>query len=186
MLYIGLISFKADDPFLDKNFAKEAFDYLNSVRQNPSKYSKEIGSFLISIKPIYALKWNDTLAALAETKAMDMAKKGYFDHVDPKGLGMNYYLEKGGYHLPKDWLKNKKDNYVESIGNNYQNAKEAIQNLIIDEGVPGVGHRKHLLGLGDFYSKNVDIGIGHIVLNSNQGDDFKETYTCILIARHSW
>ena len=34
-----------------------------------------------SVKQKHELKWNDILAKAAEGKAMDMAKKNYFNHV---------------------------------------------------------------------------------------------------------
>ena len=181
-----LFSFSGREASLDKKFADEAFVYLNAVRQNPGNYTKEIGNFMKNVKAKPALKWNDTLAKIAETKALDMARNDYFDHVDKKGYGINYYINKGGYKLPKEWLEKKSDNYFESIGNNYQTGEEAIISLIIDEGVPGVGHRKHLLGIDNFYEKNVDIGIAQAVVGNSEEEGFKETYTCIIIARHSW
>ena len=185
-ILLFFLGFTGKEPTLDKKFAEEAFEYLNAVRQNPSSYSQEIGTFMKNIPQQKKLNWNDTLARIAETKAMDMAKNDYFNHVDPKGFGINYYINKAGYKIPKEWLEKKSDNYFESIGNNYQSGKEAISSLIIDEGVPSLGHRKHLLGIGDFYSKNYDIGIGQAVFPVQGNDDFKETYTCIIIARHSW
>jgi uncharacterized protein YkwD len=62
---------------------KEAFLYLNKVRANPSLYSKEVGVSLSGIKARHALKWNDTLAKVAQAKAEDLARNNYFDHVAP-------------------------------------------------------------------------------------------------------
>ena len=62
---------------LQKEQAKEAFNYLNKVRVKPSDFKNEIGYFMNSIKPKYELKWNKILVEVAEEKAMDMAKKNY-------------------------------------------------------------------------------------------------------------
>src|SRR5262245_60128019 len=58
--------------------AKKAFAYLNQVRANPGKYSQEIGANLNRLKPRPTLTWNDTLARVAEQKALDMGKRKYF------------------------------------------------------------------------------------------------------------
>lgn len=158
--------------------AKEAFDYLNKIRANPGNYSKELGVNLNRVKPSIALQWNDTLAKEAERKAQEMATKDYFAHVDKKGYGMNYYVNKAGYRLPDFWLENKKNNQIESLGANSEGPSGFIKQLIKDEGVPDNGHRRHLLSIDEFYKSNTNIGIG---IAYNPKSTYKY-YCCILIA----
>lgn len=142
---------------------KEAVDYLNNMRANPSAFSKDVGLSLEGIASRHALKWNATLAQVAQTKAEDMAKKNYFSHVDPKGYGMNYYVNKAGYRLPDFWLKDVKKNFCESIAAGSDSPLDGIIQLINDDDVKQhdkAGHRVALLGISDFCKDNVDIGIG--------------------------
>lgn len=165
---------------VSKEEAKKGFEYLNSVRQNPGIYSDQIGVDLKSVKKMPALKWNDTLAKVAEAKAMDMAKRKYFGHTDPDGNGMNILIHKAGYKLPESWIKNKQENMFESISAGNKDCVDAIKTLIVDEGITPPMHRMHLLGQDPFWAECYDIGIGYA---TDPASDYK-TYTCILIAKH--
>lgn len=164
---------------------KEAFLYLNKVRVNPSSFSKEIGVSLAGIKARHALKWNDTLAIVAQAKAEDLAKNNYFDHVDPLGYGLNYYVAKAGYKLPQGWLDEPFANYVESLAAGSANPKAAIIQLLNDNDEKDhnkAGHRIHLLGIDEFFGKGVDVGIGWV---NNPNSEY-QTYLVVVIARHNW
>ena len=170
----------AKEPVVDKKEAKEAFEFLNLVRTKPEQFYKEF-PFLKGYDKRHLLRWNDTLARVAEAKALDMATKNYAGHVDKNGFGMNYHINKAGYLLKPSWLKDPAENYFESINAGMPSGKEAIKSLLIDEGVPSLGHRRHLLGIDSFYRRLYDIGIGFV-----KGDSTNtyRTYTCILIAAH--
>jgi uncharacterized protein YkwD len=168
---------------LDQKEARLMFDYLQQLRQ------KDVPSNdpLLKYVPKNAVKliWNDTLAAVAEARATDLATRNYFDHIDRKGRGVNYYIAEAGYQLEPEWIENKDYNFFESLEAGKETYKEIIADLIIDKGVPSKGHRKHLLGLDDWNSKNTDVGIACFRV----GDDMKaeySTYTVIIIARHQW
>src|SRR6478735_2830618 len=139
-----------NNPFILKDEAQQAFQLINTIRSDPEKYYQELqlnGKLPITKNP---LRWNDTLARVAEAKALDMAKRNYFDHVSPEGYGINYFINQSGYTLNADWLKNKKENFFESIGSGHDSGEAAIQSLIIDEEDANKGHRNHLLGIGDW------------------------------------
>ena len=186
IFFINSLSLNAQSSkyVLQKEQAKEAFNYLNKVRVKPSDFKNEIGYFMKSIKPKHELKWNKILVEVAEEKAMDMAKKNYFNHVSKDGKGINVMIHKAGYKLNSDWIKDKKDNSFESISAGAETAVESIINLIIDKNVKGLGHRKHLLGMNDWYGMMKDIGIGFVsCLNT---DNTYNTYCCVIIATHDW
>lgn len=176
-----LITGSGQLPKLDKEQARSAYVLLNKIRKNPQSYAREM-PFLGEVKAMPALKWNDTLAKAAEAKALDMARRNYFAHVDPDGYGMNYHIMKAGYRLDSSWTKNPKANYFESCNAGGQTGEEVIRMLLIDEGVPNAGHRKHLLGIDSWSSGLYDIGIGYARSDSSS---FYKTYTCVLIAKHS-
>ena len=136
-VFISSLSLNAQSPkyILRKDQAKEAFVLLNEVREKPSNFKNEIGYFMKSITPKHELKWNNILAQVAEEKAMDMAKKNYFDHVSKEGRGINIMIHKAGYKLNSDWIKDRKDNSFESISAGAETAVESIKNLIIDANV---------------------------------------------------
>ncbi len=161
---------------------QEALDFLNNVRANPNAYSNEIGVSLIDIDPMHPLKWNVNLAAAAQRKAQDMADRNYFAHVDPDGYGMNYFIQNAGYQLISDFLRENASNNFESLSAGSETPKKSIIDLIIDEGVVGYGHRKHLLAIDDFWKPCYDIGIGW---GYNANSTYK-TYCCVLIAKHNW
>jgi uncharacterized protein YkwD len=148
-----------------KDEALSAWEYLNRVRQNPSAHSDEIGVDLdyVTVRP--ELEWDENLADAAERKALDMASRDYFAHVDPDGYGMNHHMRQAGYELREDWTTPRSSNYFESISYTQGYAAEgsgvaAIRQLILDRNTNPPGHRNHLLGIEDFWSNCTDAGIG--------------------------
>lgn len=181
LLFFGL-QLSHGDPGINKEEARTAAVYLNQLRADPQKFSAKF-NFLKELSPAMALRWNDTLARVAEARAMDMAKRNYFGHVDPDGYGANYYMNKAGYKLEPAWIKEKSANYFESLNAGGFSGIEAIESLILDSNTPSLGHRKHLLGMTEWNASLVDIGIGFV--NGN-GTTAYPTYTCVLIAKHNW
>ncbi len=169
------------DPVIEKEEAEKAFIFLNSVRTQPKQHLQQF-SFLKTVAPRAALKWNDTLAQVAEARALDLARRNYFAHVDPEGLGVNYHINKAGYALPKEWIAEKDANYFESLSAGSVSGIDAITNLLVDANTPSLGHRKHLLGLSTWDSSLVDIGIGYVRAPSSP----YSSYTCVIIAKHNW
>lgn len=181
LLVVAVCALFQPSPGIDKEEGKKAFVLLNKIRQNPGVYASEL-PFLKDAKKMPALVWNDTLAKVAEAKALDMATRGYFGHTDPEGYGMNHYMNKAGYKLPAKWLASKELNYFESLNAGAPSGEAAIRSLIIDEGVPTLGHRKHLLGLDAWNASLVDLGIGYA--RPLAKGEYK-SYVCILIAKRN-
>jgi hypothetical protein len=164
----------------NKNEAQLAYQYLIQIRSNPNQFYAEF-PFLKSTKiSKQSLRWNDTLAKVAEAKALEMAQKNYFSHTNKAGKGINILIHEAGYTLPADWIKPKSNNYFESIAAGKENGIEAIKQLLIDKGVPSLGHRKHLLGSEDFNANLSDVGIGFV--KGNEKTDYR-SYCCVIIAK---
>ncbi|MCL4279844.1 MAG: hypothetical protein KJZ60_09210, partial [Ignavibacteriaceae bacterium] len=75
-------------------------------------------------------------------------------------------------------------NYFESIVAGAKNGEDAVCILITDENTPGLGHRKHLLGIDNgtpFNSKLTDIGIGYAICFNEKKCKY-ETYVSVIIA----
>lgn len=164
------------------NEIENAFMYLNAVRKNPGQYSNEIGVDLSGVSPLHELKWNQTLAKVAQAKAQDMVDRNYFAHVDPDGGGMNFKINAAGYKLRDSWLTSYSSNNFESLAAGHKSGKESIIQLIYDGGAnnSNAGHRRHLLGIDPFWSDCYDIGIGMA-----KGGQYGY-YWCVLIAKHDF
>lgn len=152
-----------DDP-VDESL-REAFLFLNRVRENPGAFSEIVGMDLSPIQARRGLKWNTHLAAAAEAKARDMAWRNYLDHITPEGHAPAWFGEQEGYIFPLSWPDIDRTNYNESIsGGSSRDLKEHIINLLYDRGAPHessrADHRRHLLGMNDFWALHEDVGIG--------------------------
>ena len=168
-----------------EQYSKEitaAFDYINKIRSNPASYSDKIGVDLSYVEARAALNWDENLAKAAQEKAEDMANNNYFSHVDQNGYGMNYKINAAGYALEESWYSDISSNYFENICAGKSTGVSMVEMLVLDEGTNPPGHRNSLLGIGDFYKNNVDIGIG-LAYNANSTYKY---YWSILVARHSW
>lgn len=174
----------SNNNYTSSNEIENAFIYLNAIRKNPSAYSQEMGVNLSGIKAMPELKWNHTLAKVAQAKAQDMVDRDYFAHVDPDGCGINIKINAAGYTLRADWYDDASKNYFESlgVGSNISTGKSAVRLLIFDGGDDNdnAGHRRHLLGIDDFWSNCYDIGIG-MAKGGSYG-----YYWCFIIAKHNF
>jgi uncharacterized protein YkwD len=119
---------------------------------------------------------------VAEEKALDMAEREYFSHVDPDGNGINILIKQAGYELPDTWIQDVSNNYFESIQAGASTGTAVINDLIRDEGTNPPGHRNHLLGIEEFWSNCTDAGIGMV---KKEGSTYGY-YTCIIIAKHDF
>ncbi len=161
--------------------AKNAYTLLQQIRDNPKQFVSELLLAQNTKPSSIQLQWNEVLAKVAEERALDMAKRKYFAHVNPEGYGVNVLINKAGYTLDKTWVKNKRDNYFESIVMNCEDGEDGIKLLIKDEGIPSHGHRVHLLGLDEWNGSLTDIGIGYVEVVGGSDDT---SYMSIIIAKH--
>lgn len=172
------IDLDAAGAMLYRNLARQAFMYLNEFRRDPAGHGRQIGLDLSQVSPRRQLQWDPILAAAAEEKVYDMGHENFFGHIDPQGYGMNYRVAQKGYLLPPAWTENPAANFIESIAANSMDPAHFIDQLIIDKGIPGKGHRQHLLGTSNFYSNASRIGIA---IGYERNSTYKY-YCCILIA----
>lgn len=136
---------------------------------------------LIGVSPRPPLALNGTLVASSRFKAQEMATNNYWGHQSqvgptfywPNELVRNVY----GYPLPQYvppscipscYVLDDNSNQVESLAAGYgpgtndrSIAINAVTGLVIDTGVPGLGHRIHLLGMDDFNALFVEAGAGY-------------------------
>lgn len=99
---------------------------------------------------------DERLCRVARARAVDMAKRRYFDHVNPDGYGPNALVRQSGYPLPGHYTSAKSGNNVESIGCGYSSAGSCWENWMSSS-----GHRAHLLATSSFYQDQTAFGVGY-------------------------
>jgi uncharacterized protein YkwD len=126
---------------------------LNDARANPAAYGASIGVDLSYIPPAPPLAWDPRLEQAATLDAQDMNNRNFFGHVNPDGLDPGQRISNAGF----PWFT-----WGESIaaGSLYPQPADALRALIIDTGVPDLGHRYHLLGYGSPNNLQRQVGIG--------------------------
>ncbi len=126
---------------------------LNLARANPAAYGASIGLNLASVAPAQPLAFDADLIDAATLHSEDMSNQGYFAHDTPQGVDPGERLTEAGF----DW-----SSWGESIagGTAYPGPSAALQALIIDAGVPDLGHRVQLLAMQPMYQTQNMVGIG--------------------------
>lgn len=126
---------------------------INRARANPQKYDteKSLGGALSSVSAQQPLAVNLNLTNSGRFHSTEFGTYGYFDHQSAiTGTWPNKMARNAGYPLPSSTYPDGA-NYIESIaalgssgaGASYAPA-DAIRALILDAGVPSLGHRIHL------------------------------------------
>ena len=167
---------------LDKDQAQKAFVLLNKVRSDPNAFSERFGFSLKGVIPRSALVWDDSLAAVAERKAMDMAFHGYFGPVDQNGYGINYSINKADYSLAPNLVKHQKESSLEAIEHDAPSGEVAIKFIVIDKHHLGPDGRNLILGVGRFNSTLTDVGIGYV---RGSGSTQYRSYICVVVAHRN-
>ncbi len=130
---------------------------LNDARANPPAYGASIGLDLSGVASAQPLAFDTRLIQAARDHAQDMNDRAYFSHYTPEGLGPGERMSNAGFA----WTS-----YGESIAAGYSTPESALAGFIIDEGVPSLGHRKHLLAMEGYFQSQKQVGIG-IVQNGS-------------------
>jgi hypothetical protein len=161
----------ADDPPLgavEPDGQEQAGIYaLNRARNDPAAYGTEIGTDLSAVAAQQPLAVNENLTGSARFHATEMLVHAYFNHVSPvTGKGPNQMAVDNGYDLFGQGLGTAWTdvNTIESIAfgqNRIPTAPEAVALLVIDAGVPGLGHRTHLMATVPQFQAHREIGCGH-------------------------
>lgn len=176
-----------------------ALERLNEVRADPKAFvpawrrilagdenAKECGEPADMLDPIlgYAarqpLAANQQLTDAARKHARDQLDRGYFEHVNPEGMGSNERVLAAGYPLPVNTRLDEQGHaYSDEHGaGNIESLHMAartgprgfvfgpaamtqgIDGLIIDACVASRGHRLHLLGARGPGAVELEVGLG--------------------------
>jgi uncharacterized protein YkwD len=126
---------------------------LNDARANPTAYGQSIGVDLSYIAPSQPLAFDTALIEAARLHSQDMNDRNYFDHDTPDGVTPEQRVAQAGYV----------GSFAgESIaaGTLYTDPAIVLRDLIVDAGVPSLGHRNHLLSNPPFSASQSEVGIG--------------------------
>jgi len=140
---------------------------LNRARHNPTQFQTE-NSLSVDLSAVAAqppLAVNGDLTGSAGFKAQEMADNNYFAHESPISGWPNALARSFGYNLASFLDDN--TNNIESIAAGFNPVTDWTQpltplvTLIVDEGVPSLGHRIHLLAMNSFNQRFREIGVGY-------------------------
>lgn len=121
----------------------------------PNAQEQQIGSLLSQRRARMVV--DPILSRVARERAADMARRGYFDHVNPDGVAANHLVRSAGYPLPAWWGTDRSANYIESIA-----AGVASASGTWDQWMASSGHKTHLLALDSFYADQTRYGVGFV------------------------
>lgn len=139
---------------------------LNRARNDPQRYGQEIGFDLSAVQARPPLAVNHELTGSARFHAREMLGHDYFSHVSqvtgdgPNKMAVQHGYDLFGMGLGFDWGA---ANQIESIAfgfNFIPNSTDALELLIIDEGVVPPGHRIHLLAMNAGFAMDTEVGFG--------------------------
>ena len=100
------------------------------------------------------LQFDPILAQVARERAADMARRNYFDHINPDGHGANYLVRRAGYVLPPGYPAD--GNNLESIA-----AGGSTASVTWSDWMGSAPHKTHLLGELDFFATQTAYGVGY-------------------------
>jgi N-acetylneuraminic acid mutarotase len=127
-------------------------EQLNDARANPPAYGASINFDLSNVAPVQPLAFNPLLIQAAHLDAQDMNNRGFFDHVNPDGLGPSQRVGATGFGAQQ---------VGEAIaGGAIGTTENTLAGFIIDYGVPNGGHRRLLLAMDDATKAQNQVGIG--------------------------
>ena len=120
--------------------------YDNQADQDPAAFEEAV-DFLMRQRPLSPLKPDPRLAAAARDHADAQAASGAVGH-GGRGGGPAQRLQRHGVWAGLS---------AENISYGYRTPREVVQQLIIDSGVPGRGHRQNIFG-GAYQAAGVACG----------------------------
>ena len=136
-------------------------EQLNDIRANPAAYGSSINlPAVASVSPAPPLAFNSSLIQAAEGHSQDMNANNYFGHYDQAGHDPGWRESHAGFA----WT-----DYGESIAAGYATDAQALQALIVDAGVPDLGHRLHLLAMNN---SDESVGIGVVQNGTGTYSDY--------------
>lgn len=102
--------------------------------------------------------YDSYLHLVARAKALDMAKRDYFGHVDPDGIGANHRLEMTGYGLPDFYNQERSaTGNVEALAAGDRHTPRSAFRAWMNS----PGHKTHVLATDPFFADQTRFGVGY-------------------------
>ncbi len=163
---------------------------LDDARFNPAAYGQSLGLDLSNVAPSQPLAMNTSLVESARLHSQDMIAQNYFSHISPQGLDPGQRIQAAGLN-PMGYAES-----IETDTNPIYSTTPAslagyaasdtgfsLSNLIVDQGVPDLGHRVMLLDIGGQLLTDRQVGIGIASQDTSSGGfSYVQTDTTIDIA----
>lgn len=128
-------------------------DAINNIRADPRAYGERIGLDLSAYRPAPPLAFDPVLAEAAWYHSLDMARRRYFDHRTPEGVDPGGQIAVAGFAW-RSW--------GQSVAAGYRTADESLKAMVVDDGVPSLSHRRHLLAVDGVFRRQRFAGVGFV------------------------
>jgi hypothetical protein len=162
---------------------------LDDARFNPSAYGVSLGIDLSGVAPAQPLAMSTLLVESARLHSQDMIAQDYFAHDTPQGADPGDRIAATGF-VANGWAESIETNtepstYGGGFSANFAawDAGYSLSNLIVDQGVPDLGHRIMLLDIGGLDQTMRQVGIGIASQDSPSGPfTYRQSDTTIDLA----
>jgi hypothetical protein len=162
---------------------------LDDARFNPSAYGAALGLDLSGVAPSQPLAMSPLLVESARMHSQDMIAQGYFAHVTPQGADPGARIAAAGF-VANGWAESIETNTEpSSYGGTFPadfaswDAGVSLSDLIVDQGVPDLGHRVMLLDIGGLDQAMRQVGVGIASQDATSaGFSYRQTDTMIDLA----
>ena len=139
---------------------------LNDARFNPAAYGVSIGLDLSSVAPSQPLAMDPLLVESARLHSQDMIAQTYFSHDTPQGVGPEQRIQATEFNDTGYAESIESDTNPTPVSTGFPadyaawDTGVSLSNLIVDQGVPDLGHRVMLLDIGGQFHADRQVGIG--------------------------
>jgi hypothetical protein len=141
-------------------------ELLDDARFNPAAYGPSQGIDLSGAAPAQPLAMNPLLVESARLHSQDMIAQDYFSHYTPQGTDPGERIQATGLSTT-GWAESiETDTNPARASQGFPadygawDAGVSLANLIVDHGVPDLGHRVMLLDIGGLDKAMRQVGIG--------------------------
>ncbi|MEI7432658.1 MAG: CAP domain-containing protein [Methanomicrobiales archaeon] len=110
-----------------------------------------------------ALQWDDQLAVIGRDDCVDMAARGFFDHINPDGETPADRAVRHGYHVEKDFGTYVRVGVGENIAmlSNYPGTPDELARFIVDAWMNSPGHRANIIDSNDQNFTVIGVGVAY-------------------------
>lgn len=109
------------------------------------------------------LKWDEQLAIIGRDDCVDMAARGFFDHINPDGETPSDRAIRHGYQVEKDFGSYFRVGVGENIAmlSNYHGTPDELARFIMDAWMNSPGHRANIVDSFDQRFTVIGVGVAY-------------------------